>query len=126
MPAWVTVTAVCHCLQQLPTRLADGSASVGQLPCLLHGAVLAPCTHDCSHSAAPAPAAPESRLSNLARSCPCSPTYASHAEVGYLLPFNLEALLTPFGALLDMLNNRRLCRCAAGAGALRCLWHERA
>ncbi|PRW20944.1 inner-membrane translocator [Chlorella sorokiniana] len=31
-------------------------------------------------------------------------------QVGFLLPFNLEALLTPFGALLDMLNNRRLCR----------------
>ncbi|KAL4852688.1 hypothetical protein ACK3TF_003416 [Chlorella vulgaris] len=31
-------------------------------------------------------------------------------QVGYLLPFNIEAVLTPFGALLDMLNNQRLCR----------------
>lgn len=31
-------------------------------------------------------------------------------QLGYLLPFYLEALLTPFGTLLNMLNNRRLCR----------------
>jgi hypothetical protein len=30
--------------------------------------------------------------------------------VGVLLPFNLEALMGSLGALLDMLNNRRLCR----------------
>ena len=52
------------------------------------------------------------------RHLPHPPTWPPHAtpctEVGFLLPFNVEALLTPFGALLDMLNNRRLCRCAAG------------
>ena len=37
------------------------------------------------------------------------------AELGYLLPFYLEALLTPFGTLLNMLNNRRLCRCGVEA-----------
>lgn len=31
-------------------------------------------------------------------------------QVGYLLPFDLEAMLSPFGAILDMLNNKRLCR----------------
>lgn len=41
--------------------------------------------------------------------------------MGFLLPFNVEALLTPFGALLDMLNNRRLCRCAAGTYMLGCM-----
>lgn len=44
------------------------------------------------------------------------------AEVGYLLPFNEEALLAPFGALLDMLNSRRLCRCAVPLGYLWAGW----
>jgi hypothetical protein len=38
-------------------------------------------------------------------SAPLLPT-----EAGYLLPFSLEALLAPAAVLLDLLNNRRLCR----------------
>lgn len=46
--------------------------------------------------------------------------HAPPAELWQQLPFNTEALLAPFGVLMSMLNNRRMCRRETGvAGARR-------
>ena len=78
-------------------------------------------THSCVHAVLanqrccggpPAAAAPPPPCWHCCRPPPAALT----AEAGYLLPFSQEALLAPMAALLDMLNNVRLCRCRRARG----------